>query len=1158
MEKDQDNENQVKRRKGRRWLRVFLILAILFAGLLVWLNGPGLRWLGPKIANHFLEKAGLTGNFRLEGSVTGGLSIEDLRLEGASGSVKKITVGRATPEYRFSELIKGDIRGFRGLSAEDVHAELRMGIEIEEKEKRPLNLEELVTTIRGLRDKVIPLNVDLRRLSLDTERDGKPEFSLAPTDITHTPGSDHIALNIGRMVAPGGLELAPQQSAIVWPPEQLQLEKIDPYPGIGIRDLVVDLPETGEPAARSRILVDEAVFDLETGPGFTAATLALTSGSLQVEKTAATFGVKIPASAKLTSFALNLEGLLPKPLEATGHAQIGFDEVAWEDWSGKEVAIGATLEPEKAGVAVTVQALGTSVALNADVPISRMETKFLLGEANGTLKVADVPALLDELSKKYPAIKVDEPVPASSLDGAFKVAFDETNKPRGADASLLLLPVDQAEVSQVLVKGHWEPESPVTAEVEMDGLKASGRYDIPRKRYNGTLALEDFKNSRIDRWLAVGGIKVGGQAGVSGSWNGSGDLTANRHQGDLVLGNANWVQLENPGIEATGSVSYDWPGRVEVKGLRALTQNQTVLADGLLADGMLELKQFLWTDGETPMAEGSAKLPVPEDFSKWREALIHDKRAVDISIESRVLSLAKLKPFLPAAAKLDETSTGQAKIKITGSYESPVVDVSLDFLNLKTPDNPKVPPADLRIAIKGNEGKMVLDGTVTTPDYEPAVIKAAMPFKPAEWAENPDLIKEEPIEARLDLPKLDLSRFVSLVPALKQLTGIATGNVLVAGQIGKPEMKGSLTLTNGSVLLADSDFPPITGVGADIDLTLQQVSVKTLKATIAGGSVQAGGTLAMNEGKPGDINFKLQASHLPLVRNDTMIVRASANLNLAGPFEKAALTGTVGVVDSLFYRDIELLPIGTTSRGGIDAAALPKIDAAKKSPAAGVPAPFNDWTLNVTVKTDDPFLIRGNLGTGEATALIRVGGTVGNPAPDGYVRIRDGVAVLPFSTLKVPNGHIRFTPETGFDPILEIRGQAEPRPYRVDVYVHGRASDPQLVLTSNPPLPENEIMTLLATGTTTAGLEDTQAASSRALQLLFEEMRRGRLPFARQLRPVMKVLDRVDFNLAEADPYDGDSFTTATIALSDRWYVSAGMGSEGDTRVLGIWRLSFR
>jgi hypothetical protein len=114
------------------------------------------------------------------------------------------------------------------------------------------------------------------------------------------------------------------------------------------------------------------------------------------------------------------------------------------------------------------------------------------------------------------------------------------------------------------------------------------------------------------------------------------------------------------------------------------------------------------------------------------------------------------------------------------------------------------------------------------------------------------------------------------------------------------------------------------------------------------------------------------------------------------------------------------------------------------------------------------------------------------------------------------------------------------------------------VLTSMPPLPENEIMTLLATGTTTSGLEDPQTASTRALQLLIEELRRGRFRFGKQLRPVLALLDRVEFSLAEADPYSSDQFTTATIALSDRWFISAGMGSEGDSRVMAIWRLSFR
>jgi hypothetical protein len=60
------------------------------------------------------------------------------------------------------------------------------------------------------------------------------------------------------------------------------------------------------------------------------------------------------------------------------------------------------------------------------------------------------------------------------------------------------------------------------------------------------------------------------------------------------------------------------------------------------------------------------------------------------------------------------------------------------------------------------------------------------------------------------------------------------------------------------------------------------------------------------------------------------------------------------------------------------------------------------------------------------------------------VRVSDVRASLPFSTLTLRSGTLRFTPESGFDPVLEIRGSAEPRPYRVNVYVYGRASDPQL------------------------------------------------------------------------------------------------------------------
>jgi hypothetical protein len=77
------------------------------------------------------------------------------------------------------------------------------------------------------------------------------------------------------------------------------------------------------------------------------------------------------------------------------------------------------------------------------------------------------------------------------------------------------------------------------------------------------------------------------------------------------------------------------------------------------------------------------------------------------------------------------------------------------------------------------------------------------------------------------------------------------------------------------------------------------------------------------------------------------------------------------------------------------------------------------------------------------------------------------------------------------------------------------------------------------------------------MQLLAEEIRRGRFGVGRQLRPLLAVLDRVDFSVAEADPYSSESFSTATLTITDRWYLSAGIGGKGDSRVLAIWRLTF-
>lgn len=1148
-----DPDVRPKRRgKLRRWLMVLLVLFLLLVAAVLWLNGPGLRFIAPRAAVHFLQKAGLRGNFSVGGSITGGLSLSDLHIEGDK-ELASLTIDKITPEYEWRGLFKGEIKG---LTVEGVHADLRLGLKKEdEPEKPPLDLKKLVETIRTARGRVIPLNLDLKDISVAATKDGQPAFDLAKSRIAHLPGSSDLTLALGAITDATGRVWPAQQSAITWSPDDLKIQRIDPVPGVGLRDFVLLLPAGGEPSLDTRVHVDDAVFVVTTAPGFASAKIDLREGNLPVAPVAERFGVALPATATLTSLAIEAEGILPDPKAATGSVQVLLENVAYQDWTAPEVSLDASLTGAAATVAAHGRLLGTDLSLDGTAPVTRGETGFTIGDATGKFNVADVPALLRELSAKVPAIDREAAIPPSTIDGTFNVAM-LLNKPQTAIADLVLKPADPTLATPVAIKGRWAPEEPVIAEVVLDGLKANATYQIAPATYQATLELDAFTTTRIERWLEIVKVKPGGRADVSGKWSGSGEVKAGKHKGEFTFAQATWSREAAEPITAIGGMTYDWPGRVDVRGTRVTMGEQTVSLEAGLGNNLLELRNFVWTRGTDELAAGTASLPVPEDFSKWREMLARDARPLDVSIDSRVLSLGLLKQWVPALEQLDPRSTGQLGIHVSGTYSEPVIDAKFEARDLRSPARPGLPPADLKISLKGGEGRLTIEGDATAPDFAPAVLKANMPFRPGDWANDPALLKEEPIEARVDLPRLDLSRFTTLIPAAEQITGIVTGNVTVTGKVGKPELKGLVELTGGGVRMKDERVPPVEALGLAVDLAVDRLVVRNLKANVSGGTLNGEGSLSIAEGKPGPIDFRLRGNHLPVVRNDYLIVRVNADLRLQGPFATAALSGTVGAVDSIFYRDIELLPIGTPFTGP-SAAALPKIDAVKAQPGAGVPEPFRNWGLNVTVRTEDAVIIRGNLANGEVTGSMKVGGTVGSPAPDGDFKIRNFRASLPFSTLFVRNGNVSFKPASGFDPILEIRGTAEPRPYTVNVFVYGNASNPQLLLTSNPPLPENEIMTLLATGTTTSGLEDPSVASSRALHLLAEEIRRGRVSYARRLRPLLGLLDKVNFSVAESDPYSNEKFSTATISLTDRWFLSTGMGATGDTRILAIWRLTF-
>ncbi len=1137
------------RPQGRRRSLPWLVTCAVVLGGLAWLNGPGLRWLVPAVTARLVKQTGAQIEFTLAGSLTGGLVVHHLRLTGYP-SLESLTIQQVTPTYRVQDLLRGH---FGGISIDGLAAALRLGAP-HTATTRPFELARWSSTLRDVRARIIPLAMELNHISLTMTRDDQPMMVVAPSHLDHKAGDSSFQLELGPITDATGRHWPSQQSHLLWTADGLSIPQIDPMPGISVRDLVLRLPASGEPSAEAAIHIDDALLVATASPGLNALSVDLREGRLQCAPTAARFGLILPATATVTSLALHVNGLWPDAHSATGSARIRLENIVAEDWKIPELNLAVELDPATATLAAQGRILGAGVSVHAQAPITRHHGTLEPGHLRGDFEVTDVEHIAADLATHTRRIDPASDVPPATAKGEFSVTWHD-RRPTAADVSLLVQPTDPRTASPVNLRVHWQPNHPLAAQLAVDGLHATAAYNLADSTYQATSEWSNFTSTRIDRWLQILRAAPTSEFTLTGSWHGSGDLNHGEHHGTLALDQATWHRQNLPPITADGVIDYSWPDEFTTTHLRLQTHDQTVAGDAHLSHGILDLTALRWLDGSNEIADGSARLPVPDDLTHWRAFLARDPRPLAVALNSKVLPMALLNDWLPATAALDPRSTGCIHLQVAGTYAQPELTAVLDTRALRPLTQPSLPPANVLVTLAGRDGQLSVNGQASTPGFPAAVMTASLPFRPAAWAESPALLPTEPLTAHLDLPRLDLARLATWLPACRKTTGTLTGKIEVAGMLGKPLATGRLDLTGGGIELRDDRHPALTDITASIDLSQDRITLKALHATVAGGTLRGTGALKIQAGMPAAMDFRLTGNHLPVLRNDSLILRANTELRLAGPWQHATLTGTVGLVDGLFYRDIELLPIGSPFTTP-SAAALPKIDAPPNL-AATLPAPISHWDLNVLVRTQAPFLIRGNFATGRIDGQVRVGGTFGQPSPAGEVRLSEFRAALPFSTLHVRAGTARFTPGSGFDPLLEIRGTAEPRPYQVNLYVYGRASNPQLVLTSNPPLPDNEIMTLLATGTTTTGLENPQAASTRALQLLAEELRRGRFAVGKRLRPLLKLLDQVDFSLAETDPYSSESFSTATLALSDRWLISAGMDAQGDSRVLAIWRITF-
>jgi autotransporter translocation and assembly factor TamB len=389
------------------------------------------------------------------------------------------------------------------------------------------------------------------------------------------------------------------------------------------------------------------------------------------------------------------------------------------------------------------------------------------------------------------------------------------------------------------------------------------------------------------------------------------------------------------------------------------------------------------------------------------------------------------------------------------------------------------------------------------------------------------------------LPRSSVNFIRQFVPDLAQLDGDVGLDMDVRGTVGKPELSGTGDITINVARTINPTFPAVNNFKGRLNFAHDALTIQQFDGELSGGKFSVSGGIRLAKLTQPIIDLSIKSESALVARDDTMTVRADTDVKISGPLNSATVTGTVATTNSQILKNIDLLPIGLPGR--------PPPQAAPDRPDISFPnPPLRDWKFDVALKTKDAFRIRGNMAGGGAVADLHLIGTGLHPGIEGMVRLENLEATLPFSRLEVSYGYLSFDPSDSFNPKIELHGTSVIRDYTIHVYVYGTALAPEAVFTSEPPLPQEEVISLLATGATREELTGNNSVlAGRAATLLVQQLYHKIFKKSGGETQNSSIFNRLDVDFGQTDPRTGQRQATARFKVNDQFVLL------GDLEVTG-------
>ena len=523
-----------------------------------------------------------------------------------------------------------------------------------------------------------------------------------------------------------------------------------------------------------------------------------------------------------------------------------------------------------------------------------------------------------------------------------------------------------------------------------------------------------------------------------------------------------------------------------IQSLAATFGPWAVKLNGTLAKTGVNLANIEASHSDKRLITGAIQIPL--DFEA--KPLPLDKtRSMQVKIASDGnLALTDLASIAQAKLPSGLAGTVSTLIECNGTYPALLAKVEVKAEGLRVPQMPGKDPGKVDLTVLLDNGALTVDLHALANPIEPVTAHVSSKVDIDALATDPSLAMKTPFEASVNLNQRSLDFIKPMAPMLDDLKGSVLLDVNASGTGVSPHIGGALVLDVPSIEPHDPDLPLVKNLKARITADGTLIKVETFSGVVAGGEISASGTCDLKDTAQPAFNVSLKARDLLVMRNEMLSQRTDADLALKGTPKAASLSGTIGLTRGRVFQEVNFLPLSKLMN---DLPPLPDAQAGKPSAEANaslLPPALAGWTFDVALKTKDSIRLLGNVLNGGVNVDVHLGGNGVKPLITGDVKLDNARLNLPFSTLRIKTGDVTMVPERPLAPNLELLAEATVDAYDISLRGHGSVLDPKLRFTSNPPLAEGEIATLLATGSTTSGLKKAgDDAAGRALLFVVRE-----------------------------------------------------------------------